>query len=77
MKNSKLEETFLPVDKQTNGFNCGLFALGYTSILLYGQSSINAGFAVNKMRNHFMKCLKDAHLYYFPLLKKAIDVFMY
>ena len=32
MKNGKLEVAFLPVDKQTDGFICGLFALGYASI---------------------------------------------
>ena len=58
MKNSKLEETFLPVDKQTNGFNCGLFTLGYLGILLDGKSPVDVRFVVNEMRNHFMKCLK-------------------
>ena len=42
-KNGKLEVTFLPVDKQTNGFNCGLFALGYASILLDGKSPLMLG----------------------------------
>ena len=74
VKNGKLEVTFLPVDKQTDGFNCGLFALGYASILLDGKSPVDARFVVNEMRNHFMKCLKDAHLYPFPTLEKAVDV---
>ena len=74
VKNDKLEITFLPVDKQTHGFNCGLFALGYVSILLDGKSPADAGFVVNEMHNHFMICLKDAHLYPFPTLRKAVDV---
>ena len=74
MKNGKLEVTFLPVDQQTDGFNCGLFALGCASILLDGKSPIDARFVVNEMRNHFMKYLKDAHLYPFPTLEKAVDV---
>ena len=57
MKNGKVEVTFLLVDKQTDGFNCGLFALGYASILLDGKSPVDARFVVNEMRNHFMKCL--------------------
>ena len=64
---------FLPVDKQTDGFNYGLFALGYASILLDGKSAVDARF-VNEMRNQFMKCLNDAHLYPFPTLEKAVDV---
>ena len=74
MKNGKLEVTILPADKQTNGFNCGLFALDYASILLDGKSPVDARFIVNEMRNHFMKCLKDAYLYPFPTLEKAVDV---
>ena len=74
VKNGKLEITFLPVDNQTHSFNCGLFALGYVSILLDGKSPADARFVVNEMRNHFMKCLKDAHLYPFPTLAKAVHV---
>ena len=59
--NGKLEVTYLPVDKQTDGFNCSLFALGYASALLDGKSPIDACFLVNEMRNHFLKCLKDLH----------------
>ena len=73
-KNGKLEVTHLPVDKQTNGFSCGLFALGYPSILLDGKFPVDAWFVMNEMRNHFMKLLKDAHLCPFPTLEKAIDV---
>ena len=74
VKNGKLEVTFLPVDKQTDDFDCGLLALGYASILLDGKSPVDARFVVNEMRNHFMNCLKDAHLYPFPALEKAVDV---
>ena len=74
VKNGKLEVIFLPVDKQTDGFICGLFALDYASILLVDKSSVNVWFVVNEMRSHFIKCLKDAHLYPFPALEKAVDV---
>ena len=46
LKNGKLEVTFLPVEKQTDGFNCGLFALTYASILLDGKSPNNFRFLV-------------------------------
>ena len=36
-KNGKLEVTFLLVDRQTDGFNFGLFALVCASILLDGK----------------------------------------
>ena len=72
VKNGKLEVTFLPVDKKIDGLNCGVFALGYGSTLLDGKSPVNARFVVNEMRNHFMKCLTDAHLYPFPTLEKLM-----
>ena len=71
-KNGKFEVTFLPVDKQTDGSNCGLFSLGYASILFDGKSPVDARSVVNEMSNHFIKCLKDAHLYPFPTLDKAV-----
>ena len=67
-------KSLFPVDKQPDGFNCGLFALDYASILLDGKSPVDARFVVNEMRNRFMKCLKDAHLYSFPTLERAVDV---
>ena len=74
VKNGQLEVTFLSIDKRTDGFNCGLFALDYASILLGGKPPIDAWFVVNEMHNHCMICLKDAHLYPFPTLEKAVDV---
>ena len=46
VKNGKLEVTFLPDDKQTDGLSCGFFPLGYTSILLDGKSHADARFVV-------------------------------
>ena len=72
VKNGKLEVIFLSVDKQTDGFNCGLFTLDYASILLDGKSPVDARFVVNEMCNHFMKCLKDTHLYPSQHLRKPL-----
>ena len=71
---SNIKVTFLPVDNQTNGFNCGLFPLGCARILLVGKSPVDARFVVDEMCNHFMKCLKAAHLYPSQTLEKAVDV---
>ena len=65
VKNGKVEVIFLTVDKETVGFSCDLFAKVYASILLDGKSPVDARFIVNEMRNHFIKCLNDAHLYPF------------
>ena len=74
VKDGKLKVTYFPVDEQTDGFNYGLSAMGYASILLDGKYTVDVRFLVNEMRNYVMKCLKDAHLYPFPTLKKAVDV---
>ena len=66
LKNGKLEVTFLPVEKQTDGFNCGLFALAYASILLDGKSPTDFRFLVKKMRAHYINCLKgEVHCTHF------------
>ena len=46
LRNGKLEVKFLPVEKQADGFNCGLFALVYASILLDGKSPTDFRFLV-------------------------------
>ena len=74
MKNGKLEVTFIPVYKQTNGFNSGLIALGCGSIFVDNKSPVDDRFVVNEMHNHFMKCLKEAYLYSFATLGKAVNV---
>ena len=63
VKNGKFEVTFPLIDKQIDGSNCGLFALGYASVLSDGKSSVDSRFVVNEMRNHYIKCSKEAHFY--------------
>ena len=71
LENGKLEVTFFPVEKQTDEFNCGLFALAYASILLDGKSPTNFRFLVKEMRAHYVKCLKDVTLYPFPVIENT------
>ena len=73
MKNGKFEVTFPLIDKQIDGSNCSLFALGYASILSDGKSSVDSRLVVNEMRNHYIKCLKEAHFYIlFQHLRKPL-----
>ena len=66
VKNGKLEVTFLPIDKQTDGFNCGLFPLGYASILLDGKSPVDVRFVENEMRlKSLCEMLERRSLIYF------------
>ena len=59
---SSTSHLFLPVQKQTNGFNYGLFALRLASVLLNDKSPIDTRFVVSEMRNRFIKCLKEVCL---------------
>ena len=74
MKNKKLEVTFLPVEKQTNGFNYGLFTLAYASILLDGKSPTDLRFFGKEMRAHYINCLKDVTLHPFPVIKEDCSI---
>ena len=62
LEKGELEVTFLPVEKQIDRFNCGLFALAYASVLLDEKSPTDFQFLVKEMRAHYIKCLKDVTL---------------
>ena len=58
--------TFLPVQKQPDGHNCGPFAIAYATEILDGRSPSEAVFDVNKMREHLITCLEMQRLTPFP-----------
>ena len=66
----KVKPTFLPVHKQTDGFNCGLFAIAYAAEILHGKSQMETIFDVKKMRNHLLVCLEQKTLTPFPKINK-------
>ena len=66
----KVKPTFLPVQKQTDGFNCGPFAIAYAAEIVHGKSPMEAIFDVKKMRNHLLVCLEQKTLTPFPKINK-------
>lgn len=62
----KLLITFLPVQKQPDGHNCGPFAIAYAAEILEGNSPTEAIFSVQEMRGHLIKCLENQKLTPFP-----------
>ena len=58
--------TFLPVQKQPHGHNCGLFAIAYAAEILDGRSPSEAVFDINKMHEHLITCLEMQRLTPFP-----------
>ena len=61
---------FFPVQKQSDGYNCGgPFAIAYAAELIGGGNSpIDARFDVSQMRTHIMLCLQNKVLTPFPKL---------
>ena len=60
--------TFLPVQKQPDGHNCGLFAVAFAAEILAGKSPIEAVFDVAQMRDHLIFCLEQGALTPFPMV---------
>ena len=50
----KVNPTFLPVQKQPDGFNCGVFAIVFAAENLDGCSPMDAVFDVGRMRRRLM-----------------------
>ena len=57
---------FLPVQKESNGFNCGPFAIAYVPEILNGKSPTEAQFDTAKMRGHLISFLEKQSLLPFP-----------
>ena len=71
-KESLMKVKVLPVQQQTNGVDCGLFAVAFVQyILMYGKNPINTGFAQSKLRQHVLKSFKDGKLSLFPTSSEA------
>ena len=62
----KVLVTFLPVQKQPDGHNCGVFAVAFAAVILDGKSPIDSFFNVSKMRNRLINCLESEILTPFP-----------
>ena len=60
--------TMLPVQRQADCHNCGLFAIGFAAELLNGLSPMDAKFDVAQMRSHLINCLERQNLDLFPKL---------
>ena len=58
--------TILPVQKQPDGYNCGLFAVAFAAKILDNKSTIDTNFHVPQLRNHLIYCLETGALTPFP-----------
>ena len=62
----RVNPTFLTVQKQPDGFNCGVFAIAFAAEILDGCSPMDAVFDVGQMRRNLMTCLQQETLTPFP-----------
>ena len=60
--------SFLPVQRQSDGYNCGIFAIAFAAEILDGKSPSEAIFSVDEMRGHLILCLEMQKLSPFPKL---------
>ena len=66
----KLTLSFLPVQKQEDGFNCGAITTAYAAKILDGKSPTDARFDVPAMRNHLISWLMKRDPRPFPKVKQ-------
>ena len=55
----KIPVTFLKVQKPSDGYNCGLFAIAFAAELSNGTSPMDACFDIRKIRSHVITYLES------------------
>ena len=63
----EIKVNIMPVQQQTNGSDCGVFSVAFSTSLLHGQDPCDATYDTSVMRQHLKKCLQINHFQPFPL----------
>ena len=71
-KNGKLTVTIVPVQKHSDGYKCGFFAIAFTTDVLNGLSPANYCFGVSLVRSRLLQCHETEKLTPFPKALKRI-----
>lgn len=58
------------VQRQQNGYDCGVFACAYVTSILFGKNPSIEIYEVNEMRDHLLKILRNEKLEPFPTQMK-------
>ena len=64
-----LRVLFPNVSLQTNGYDCGLYAIANATTLAYGIDPSTQVYILRMVREHLFKCLEQKHLEPFPIIK--------
>ena len=57
---------FVSVQQQTNGSDCGVFAIAIATCLALGTNPSHVTFDIQRMRSHLVACLKGEKMSMFP-----------
>lgn len=58
--------SYLPVQQQNNGSDCGVFSIAFATCLALGSDPSHTTFDIPRMRPHLLACLKDGKISMFP-----------
>ena len=58
----------VPVQQQLNGSDCGVFAVAFSTSLVYGFDPQDYTFDIPIMRRHLCQCLRMGELTMFPTI---------
>lgn len=59
---------FVPVQQQSNGSDCGVFAIAFATCLVLETDPMQVTFDVNGIRHHLASCLRNRAITMFPCL---------
>jgi len=62
----------MPVHQQSNGVDCGVFAIAFAVALAHGKDPTLLAFEESLMRSHLLECLEDKKVRLFPTKDKRI-----
>jgi len=65
---------FMKVDLQTNGSDCGIYAIAYATALCFGKSPGLLRLDDSKMRAHLIKCLEQGEFTIFLVCQTSRQV---
>ena len=68
-KGESIKLSFVNVQKQSGGCDCGLFALAFATALVNGTNPGICFFDQGRMRRHLYQCLTQGKMEQFPMLK--------
>lgn len=66
MADSNVEITSMPVQQQQNGSDCGIFAIAFSTCIVFYLDPRDMTFDIPRMRPHLSQCLKDGIITPFP-----------